>query len=191
MFESKRGALSARMLPVAAMLLFSGAAHAQDNGIYVGGSAGGVSTDYDWGLGGAEGAPDEESAFKLIGGVRPLDPFAVEVNYTDLGNTTVSVPAISGPGRAGLETKALSVSAVGYFSLPLIDIFGRVGVARWESDPRDLFASLGSENGTDPTYGVGAQVRLGSIAIRAEYEDYDISGGSAELASIGVTYTFF
>lgn len=191
MFEFIRYALRSGMPLLAAVLLYTGAAHAQDNGIYVGGSAGDVSTDYDWGLGGAEGAPDEESAFKLIGGVRPLDPFAIEVNYTDLGNTTVSVPAISGPDRAGLETTALSVSAVGYFSLPLIDIFGRVGVARWESDPRDLFASLDSEDGTDPTYGVGAQVRLGSFAIRAEYEDYDISGGSAELASVGFTYTFF
>lgn len=176
-------------LSLAAASAWSPAVLAQDNGIYVGGSAGDVSTDYDWNLGGAEGPPDDASAFKLIGGVRPLDPFAIEVNYTDLGNTRVAAPG--GVGRAGLETKALSVSAVGFFSLPLVDVFGRIGVARWEADPTDLFSSVESDDGTDPTYGVGAQVRLGSFAIRAEYEDYDVSGGSAELASIGFTYTFF
>lgn len=172
-----------------AMLLSAPAANAQDNGIYFGGSVGDVSSDYDWDLGGLAGAPSEDTAFKLIGGVRPLDSFAVEVDYVDLGDTTV--PVSGGDDRAGLKSNALSVSAVGFFHLPLLDVFGRIGMARWESDPSSLVGSLDSDDGTDLTYGIGAQVRLGSIAVRAEYEDYDISGGSAELASIGVTYTFF
>lgn len=177
------------LLCSAGALLLSGVAQAQDNGIFVGGSAGDVSSDYDWSLDGLQGGPDEESAFKIIGGVRPIDPFGIEVNYTDLGETTRAVAETS--GRAGLETKALSVSAVGYFSLPFFDIFGRVGVARWEQDARDLLTELDGVDGTDPTYGIGAQFRLGSFAIRAEWEDYDVSGGSAELASVGFTYTFF
>lgn len=189
MIRRKRFSLEALGLALAATLFVLPAVQAQDNGIYVGGSAGDVSTDYDWGLGGDELSPSEESAFKAIGGIRLIDPFSVEVNYVDLGETTVGVAGTD--GEAGLATSALSVSAVGYFSLPLIDVFGRVGVARWESDPKTLIGSLDSENGTDPTYGVGAQFRLGSIAVRAEYEDFDISGGSAELASIGFTYTFF
>ncbi len=179
-----------RLAPwLAAALLLASTANAQDNGIYIGGSAGDVSSDYDWNLGGLEGSPDEESAFKLIGGVRPINPVAIEVNYADLGNTTVPVAGTS--EDAALETNALSVSAVGFYSLPLWDFFGRVGLARWESEPGALLGSLDDDDGTDLTYGVGMQVRLRSFAVRAEYEDYDISGGSAELVSVGFTYTFF
>lgn len=170
-------------------LAAASAAHAQDNGIYVGGSLGDVSSDYDWRLGGAEGGADDESAFKVIGGVRPFDPFAVEVNYVDLGRTTVPVPAVG--GEAAVDSRALSVSAVGFYALPLLDVFGRVGVARWESEPRALFASFDTDDGTDLTYGVGAQIRLGGFSVRAEYETFDVDDGSVDLASIGVTYTFF
>lgn len=179
-----------RLAPwLAGALLLASTAHAQDNGIYIGGSAGDVSSDYDWSLGGLEGSPDEESAFKLIGGVRPIDPVAIEVNYADLGSTTVPVSGAS--EDATMDTNVLSVSAVGFYSLPLWDFFGRVGLARWESEPGALLGSLDDDDGTDLTYGVGMQVRMRSLAVRAEYEDYDISGGSAELVSIGFTYTFF
>lgn len=174
---------------LAAALLLASPAQAQDNGIYFGGSMGDLSSDFDWNLDNITGDESEDTPYKLIGGVRPFDSFGLEVNYVDLGNTTVPV---SGSGnRAGYETNALSVSAVGFFHLPLLDVFGRVGLARWDSDPTSLVGGLDGDDGTDPTYGIGAQVRLGSFAVRAEYEDFDVQGGSAELASIGFTYTLF
>jgi outer membrane autotransporter protein len=46
-------------------------------------------------------------------------------------------------------------------------------------------------DGTDFAYGVGAQFRLLSLGIRAEYEMFDIDNvKDANMISIGVTYTF-
>ena len=83
---------------------------------------------------------------------------------------------------------SLSVSAVGLFSLPLVDLYGRVGLARWEAERRVLVAQ--KDEGTDPTYGAGVQVRLGSFALRVEYERFELGDDSADLRSIGFTYTF-
>ena len=44
--------------------------------------------------------------------------------------------------------------------------------------------------GSDPTYGAGAQMRLGSFALRLEYERFDFDHDSSDLVSIGFTYTF-
>src|SRR5690606_27432887 len=88
------------------------------------------------------------------------------------------------------DAQALSVSAVGYYSLPLVDLFGRVGVARWKSD-RDAGFFGDTERGTDLTYGVGAQLRFLSLALRLEYERFKIDSDSIDTVSLGLTYTFF
>jgi opacity protein-like surface antigen len=49
----------------------------------------------------------------------------------------------------------------------------------------------GSEDGIDFTYGIGAQFRVWSLSLRAEYELYDISDAdTVDLLSVGVTWTF-
>jgi hypothetical protein len=77
---------------------------------------------------------------------------------------------------------------VGLFTLPLVDLYGRVGVARWESE-RTIFAPQKDE-GTDPTYGAGVQLRIGSFAVRVEYERFEFGDDSADMRSVGFTYTF-
>lgn len=175
------------------------AAEAQDNGIYVGASFVDASSDFDLGVAApAYRVDDDSSGFKLIGGIRPLDPLGIEVNYVDLGDTDATLaaacpPAVGGacPASAAFDARALSVSAVAYYSLPFVDLFGRVGVARWESE-RDL-TPLGrnTERGTDMTYGVGAQLRFLSFAVRLEYERFDVDRDSVDSVSLGITYTFF
>lgn len=171
---------------------------AADNGIYLGASYGEVSSDYDWNVNGLvldsliSRAPLDDSGFKLIGGARILDPLAVEVNYTDLGTTSalldivcITLPCLN---QATIDTTALSVSVVGYKSLPFLDFFGRVGVSRWESEHRGIVEW--ESTGEDPTVGLGVQFRLGSVALRVEYERFWRADDTVDLASIGLTYTF-
>lgn len=198
MLEPARIVRTRFCVSLVAALLISNTAQGQDNGIFVGVSAGDVSPDYDWPFPVGDAAVSDESGYKLVGGIRPFDSFAVEVNYADLGRAeagvAVACPAIVGfpcPSRQFLDARALSVSAVGYYSLPFFDLFGRIGAARWETERGTSLGAPLTDEGTDPTYGIGAQIRLGSFAIRAEYEEFDFSGDSAELASIGFTYTFF
>ena len=73
-----------------------------------------------------------------------------------------------------------------------VDLFARVGAIDWSADvtARDLDIR-GSDDGTDFTYGVGAQFRVWSLSLRAEYELYDISDAdTVDLISVGVTWTF-
>jgi hypothetical protein len=62
-------------------------------------------------------------------------------------------------------------------------------MARWESDV-SLLGGSQSDSGTDPTYGAGAQFRVGSFAFRLEYERFELDDDSSDLVSIGFTYTF-
>jgi hypothetical protein len=171
-------------------LVAPGVALAADNGFYLGGAASDVSSDYS--VPTSVGPARDDDGFKLIGGVRPLDSFAIEANYVDLGTTRqplgvvcITIPC---PTETSIDSRAVSVSAIGMFTLPLVDLYGRVGVARWESERRILFAQ--ESEGTDPTYGAGVQLRIGSFAVRVEYERFDFGDNSADLRSVGFTYTF-
>lgn len=185
------GALAATTLVCAAT------AGAADNGIYIGGSALEASADYDAQLAPFNAPSEDSSGFKLIGGIRPLDRLGVEANYVSLGEADFALPvvcpAVVGfpcPDQISLETRAVSVSAVGYFTVPFADIFGRVGVARWATDlTAEGFES--TERGTDPTFGAGAQLRLGGFAVRLEYERFKLADDAADAVSVGFTYTFF
>jgi hypothetical protein len=188
MHQSKLGNIKVVSLALAAFLAAPAVTFAADNGIYVGVAAGEVDSDYD--VLGRSGPSDDGNGFKLIGGVRPLDRFAIEANYVDLGETGVPVQIVCittpCPTELSVEAQVLSVSAVAFLPLPFFDLFGRAGIARYELEGR----SLGKLEDTDLTYGVGAQFRIGSIALRVEYERFDFDGDSTELMSVGVTYTF-
>jgi hypothetical protein len=179
-----------RSLLLSASVLAPGAALAADNGFYVGLASSDVSSDYD--IGPPAGDADDARGFKGIIGFRPLDSFAIEANYVDLGETVVplSLACVTTPcpTELSIDAQAVSVSAVGLFTLPLVDLFARVGYARWESDLAPF--ATGTRDGGDPTYGAGAQVRLGSFALRLEYERFEFDDDDADLVSVGFTYTF-
>lgn len=180
-----------RNLLLSASLLAPGVALAADNGFYVGLASSDVSSDYDLGPF-ATGDADDDRGFKGMVGFRPLDSFAIEANYVDLGESTVPVSVVCVtppcPNEATIDSQLVSVSAVGMFALPLVDLFGRVGYATWESELSPFVTQ--KRDGSDPTYGAGAQVRIGSFALRFEYERFEFEDDSADLVSVGFTYTF-
>jgi len=177
-------------LALAVFLVTSGIAFAADNGFYLGGAASNVSSEY--GVPASSGSPDDDEGLKLIGGFRALDSFAIEANYVDFGTTRVplGITCVTTPcpSETSIDSQALSVSAVGLFALPFVDLYGRVGIARWESERQIVVSQKGE--GTDPTYGAGVQLRFGSLAVRVEYERFEFGDDAADLRSIGFTYTF-
>jgi len=131
----------------------------------------------------------EDDSYKLIAGFRPLDNFAFEVNYIDLGKETGGV----GPVGYSVDSKAYAAYAVGFLPLPFLDLYAKAGVARWEANARATGISLGrlDDSGTEFAYGAGVQARLGSLAARLEYERFDVADtNGAELISLGLTWTF-
>ena len=170
-------------LLISACLAAPGAAFAADNGFYLGLASSDVSSDYAAASFSPSGV-DDDRGLKAIVGFRPLDGFAIEANYVDMGKTQAAFPSTT----LSIDSEALSVSAVGLIALPLVDLYGRLGMARWES--KTNFFGTQKESGTDPTYGAGAQFRVGSFALRLEYERFDFDDDSADLVSVGFTYTF-
>jgi hypothetical protein len=173
-------------LLLSACVAAPGAALAADNGFYLGLASSEVSSDYAVSAASSSGAADDRG-LKAIVGFRPLDSFAIEANYVDMGETNLAVAFP--PSTLTIDSEALSVSAVGLIALPFVDLYGRVGVSRWESEA-SLLGGAQKETGTDPTYGAGAQFRVGSFALRFEYERFEIEDDSSDLVSIGFTYTF-
>ena len=169
----------------ASFSLLSLPALSADNGIYLGASVGQSSVEFDDTVEGESINFDASATgFKAIAGWRFIDWLAVEANYVDLG---------SGDDN-GIETdvNGVSLSAVGFVPVGPVDLFARVGAVNWNADldAPNLGVSE-SDDGTDLTYGVGAQFRVWSLSIRGEYEVFDISDAdTVDMFSIGVTWTF-
>jgi Outer membrane protein beta-barrel domain len=135
---------------------------AADNGFYLGGSIGQANlkiddvtdgltvTDFD----------GDDTAFKLIAGIRPLDWLGVEAAYVNFGEPEDTV--------FGQNVKAdgdgISAFAVGFLPTGPVDLFAKLGLISWDSKISGTF----DDDGTDLAYGVGAQFRVLGLSIRCE-----------------------
>jgi OOP family OmpA-OmpF porin len=171
----------------AVLSLAAAPAFAVDNGIYLGASVGQAGVSIDESFEGENFNFDASSTgFKAIAGWRFLDWLAVEGNYVDLGSGDDTIEGV----KFETDVSGVSLSAVGFLPVGPVDLFARVGAINWDAD----FSALGetvSDDGTDLTYGVGAQFRVWSLSIRGEYEIFDIDGpDDVDMFSVGVTWTF-
>jgi Outer membrane protein beta-barrel domain len=161
---------------------------AADNGIYLGGSIGESGVSYDESVFGEDFSFDADSTgFKAIAGWRFLDALAVELNYVDLGSGDDQVAG----QKIEADVDGISLSAVGFLPIGPVDLFARVGAIDWDASISSPGLGSVSDDGTDLTYGVGAQFRVWSLSLRAEYERFDISeADEVDMISLGVTWTF-
>jgi len=154
---------------------------AADNGVYLGGSIGQSSLQID------DFSYDADATgYKLIVGWRFLDWLAVEGNYIDFGSGDDSVDGT----RVESEADGISLAAVGFLPVGPVDLFARVGAVDWSADLSSPGFGREGDDGTDLTYGVGAQFRVWSLSVRAEYEIFDIDDVDVDMISLGVTWTF-
>src|SRR5512135_2575353 len=164
-------------------------AMAVDNGIYIGGSVGQGSVSYDENIEGQRLSYDASSTgYKLIGGWRFLDWLSVEANYVGLGSGDDTLAGQKFETQVG----GVTLSALGFLPVGPVDVFARVGMINWNADIKAPGTGLsGSDDGNDFAYGIGAQFRVWSLSLRAEYERFDVSDtDTTDLLSLGVTWTF-
>jgi hypothetical protein len=176
-----------RSVFLAALLaLVTGVAHSADNGFYLGAGVtqseikGFQDDDFDL----------DDTAWKIIAGFRPLDVFAFEASYMDLGSESAAVP---GFGTASAEANAIAAFGLVFLPLAPIDLYAKAGLALWnvEGGLSGVPGTDFDEDGTEFAYGAGLQARFGSLAIRGEYEAFDIEDtDGAELFSLALTWTF-
>ena len=148
-----------------------------ESGIYLGAGVGDASVK--------EGNFDaSDTAYKLFGGLNfgviPLIDLAVEFSYVDFGSPSTSDASVD---ITGLNAFGLAGVSFGPFG-----VYAKAGAISWNSDA-SIGASSGSDDGTDAAYGVGARFAVGSFAVRAEYEVYDLEA-DLDMVSISGVYTF-
>ena len=162
-----------------------------DSGAYLGASLGQAEPDIEFGDGDFDG---DATAWKVFGGYNfdvTLVNLAVEGAYVDFGSPSdrfVGVPV-------ELEADAFTGFGVVGLDLGIFGLFAKAGLAWWDAEARAAGLGGGSDSGTDPAYGVGARVTLGSVEIRAEYEYFDIEvrdtrSSDLSMISLGAAWTF-
>jgi hypothetical protein len=175
-----------RYFPAALVVLLGVTASAQaaDKGFYLGASVGQATTkdvtdDLDFDA--------DDTGFKAFAGIRLLNNLGVEGGYVNFGKPSDDVDGV----HIKSDSHAVDAFAIGFLPLATFDLFGKVGLVNWSSsfDISDLGFSDDSD-GTDLAWGVGGQFRLGSAAIRAEWERFEL-GDHVDMFSVGVSWTFF
>ena len=176
----------------ASVLLLSGPAMA-DSGFYVGGSVGNTTLQVDFQdpIGGGPLTFDENDfSWKLFGGYTfdlPVINLGVEAGYRDLGGPSATLAAQA----YGIDVTSWDAFGVAGFDLGPVNVFGKLGFVSWDADLTVAGFDAGSDDGTDTAYGVGASINLGSFALRAEYEMFDVSDvEDLYMLSAGFVYTF-
>ena len=153
------------------------------------------------------------SAWAVTAGIRPISPLGVELDYIDFGDPSSGTIAGLG-GLSQADAKAVTLFGLGYLPLPVpfLDIYGKLGIARSHLTTTEVspipFCPAGapcpvcsggpchrttfdiSTWSTNFAYGAGVQGKMGSLAIRAEYERISIAGGNPDILSLGVTWNF-
>jgi Outer membrane protein beta-barrel domain len=160
-------------------LMTSTAASAADTGFYLGGSLGAAQENFDASTFNARGT---NTGYKFALGFRPLDVLAAEVDYTNFGR--------SYGGINYANTDAEGLFALAFLPIPVVDVYGKVGIAEWRTVAQSPFLAF-HRTGADAAYGIGAGTSWGSLGARVEYERYDVShANDMALASIGLTWVF-
>jgi OOP family OmpA-OmpF porin len=169
-------------------------AFAADNGFYLGASVGQTQLEIDE-LGEDIESGDfsgDDMSYKIFAGFRFITFLGVEGSYRDFGAPEDEVAELDGTVTADLT--GYDVAAVGYLPLGIADIFAKAGMAAWDAelslDAGDLSGSV-TDDGEDPFYGLGFQLRFKSFAVRAEIEYFDVEGiDGLYMYSVGGSYTF-
>jgi hypothetical protein len=167
---------------------------AADNGFYLGASVGQTQLEIDE-LGEDIQSADfsgDDMAYKVFAGIRFLTFLSVEGAYRDFGAPEDELAELDATVTADLT--GYDVAAVGYLPLGIADIFAKAGMISWDADFKlDAGGSSVSvsDDGEDPLYGLGFQLRFKSFAVRAEVEYFDIEGADAlYMYSVGGAFTF-
>ena len=161
-----------------------------ESGLYLGGSIGQATVTAKGDTPADPEFNEDDAGYKIfLGynfGIIPLIDLAVEGSYVDFGKPSGTVNGNNVEiDLVGWDAFGLAALTFGPFS-----VFGKVGLLSWDSDS-SFNGKTDSDSGSDSAYGLGAKFILGSIALRAEYEYFDVNElEDLYMVSAGLSYTF-
>lgn len=178
-----------KLLLIPVLAFVAGAAHAAvfSTGLYAGAGLMNASVNNVFN----SGFDIHNTSFKALAGLR-FSLLGAELDYYHLGSESRSFGNF---GTFNANARAFAAYAVGYLPLPLpfVDIFGKLGLDRWQlsgSLPGPTLFQF-SKNGTHIAWGLGAQVHFGNLMGRLEYEHLNIANtDGARAVSLSVIFKF-
>ncbi len=157
--------------------------------VYVGAAAGQTTlkrtefaTDFD----------AKDTSWKVYAGFRIFKLLGVEASYNDMG----SPDDAAGGYQFKADTKSWDAFAVGVLPLGRFEVFAKAGVVYWKTDTIITGGSIptfrNKDSGVDAAYGAGAAFKFAKLlAIRAEYEKFEVGGGAnLHMTSLGLDIRF-
>lgn len=139
---------------------------------------------------------DQTSIFKLQGGSRFSDFFALEVGFVYYGEGK----DLRGNVERELEGHAIELQILGIAPLQSwFELFGKVGASKWRFkgkettvvSPGVFVVSEGKVKGEDLIYGGGLLFNVDhDSTIRVEYEQYDFDGTDFKVLILGFMHRF-
>jgi outer membrane immunogenic protein len=164
-----------------------------DSGFYAGGSIGSATIQADIpdeNLGEVFVFDENDFAWKAFGGYNfdlPLVDLGIEAGYVDLGSPSGNLLGSS----VSLDVTGWDAFGVAGVQLGPVGVFAKAGLISWNADGIVDGIKAGSDDGSDPAYGIGARFNLGSLEIRGEYEYFDLeSTDDVYMLSAGLVYHF-
>ena len=158
---------------------------------YIGGSIGQSYIDLDAGTPTTPASFDEEDfGWKVLVGYEfglPAVTLGIEAGYVDFGAPSGDVSGsqfeVDANGFAGFGTAGFDLGPLG--------VFAKFGMISWDASFNIDGFDAGSDDGTDPAYGLGVEFALASVEIRGEYEIYDIEDSDdVSMLSVGIIWRF-
>jgi len=133
---------------------------------------------------------EEDFAWKAYGGFTfdvAVVELGIEGGYVDLGGPSGDVLG----SQVEVDADGFDVFGVLGVDVGPLGVFAKAGMIAWDASISVDGFDAGSDDGTDPAYGVGARFGLGSLELRVEYEIFDIEDAEdVTLLSAGLVWRF-
>ena len=135
----------------------------------------------------------DDTSYRIGGGFRVNENFAVEGYYIDYGeiDDSIFVPFF-GDVELEAEATAFQFQAVGLFpASPSVDLYGKIGLAIWDAELSAPGFADEDDDGTDLVFGFGANFNISKqFTLRAEYEIANFDDVDIDTIMIGVNVAF-
>jgi outer membrane immunogenic protein len=188
--EENRGVASVAVVLAASAIMLYAPESKADSGFYLGGSVGQAGVEVQDTSGTQLLIFDEDDfAWKAFGGYKfdlPVINLGVEGGYVNLGSPSGELEGVP----VAIETDGFDVFGVAGIDIGPVGVFAKYGMISWDAE-FTVDGLSDAQDGSDPAYGIGATIGLGSIDIRAEYEVFDIEDAEdVSMVSVGLVWTF-
>jgi len=177
----------------------------QAEGGYLGASFGSTEVDLDAITPGAGTTlDDEDSGYKIYGGYNLNENFALEGSYVDFGEIAMIAPTGAQFIASGVllqattdinlsaSSDAFTFAGVGKMDVGIGNIFGKLGLAMWDSETTSNIAAFNTtDDGTDLFFGFGIDIGVTeALVARFEYEMYELDDDEVDMMSLGLHVAF-